>query len=184
MRKHFMMIMAISLLCVGLAGCEGGSSPISKYCISLEKAREKMYKEDITNRDLTREINTQFMGQQLTTETDGDVFFEIIEPFKVTDLSPLYGGIEFEALIKSTTPENTHPAKPQDYVFIACDDNKPIIILDCKSKWNEDESYNIRFFLNVGNIIQGGEGADEKMRGINRIVITEYGSDLFQKINN
>ncbi|SNU03643.1 hypothetical protein SAMN06298211_10328 [Prevotellaceae bacterium MN60] len=177
MKKTFLASMVAVLLCMILAACSGDNSPISKYCDSLEKGREKMYEGNMTNGEFSRKINEEFMGQQLTTELDVDVPFEIIEPFKVVSLSPLYGGIEFEAIIKTD--------KPQDFVYIACHNNKPIQILNCNTKWNEDDdTYNIKFFLNVGNIIQGGEKADEKLRSISRVVVTEYGSDLFIEINN
>lgn len=176
MKKIIFLLMTIVLLCMGFTACGGGSSPISKYCNSLEKAREKMYKGENTNGEMISEIADQFMGQTLATELDDDVSFDIIEPFTVISVSPLYGDIEFEAIIKTD--------RPQDYVYIACNNSEPIIILNYDPEWNEDESCNIRFFLNVGNIIQGGEKADEKLRGINRVVITEYGSELFQRVNN
>ncbi len=184
MKKNFMKMMTVVLLCAVMAACGGGgSSVISKYCDALEKSREKMYNGDMTNGDFTRDINGQFMGQELTTEIDEDVLFEIVEPFKVIDLSPMYGGIEFEATIKATDPDATPAIKLSNYVFVACHNSDPITIIDYKSKWNEGEVYNIRYFVNVGNIVQGGESADEKIRSINRIVITEYGSELFQKLN-
>ena len=184
MKKILKSIIAVVLLCIMMTACSGnGSSIISNYCDALEKGREKMFKGDMTNGELSRDITAQFMGQELTTELDGDVPLEIVEPFKVINLSPMYGEIEFEAIIKASNPDALPSIKLSDYIFVACHNNDPISVIKYSSKWNEGEVYNIGYFLNVGNIIQGGENADEKKRSINRIVITEYGSELFQKLN-
>lgn len=184
MKKNIITMMAVVLLCTVVTACGGGgSSVISKYCDALEKSREKMFNGDMTNGDFTRDITAQFMGQELTTEIDGEVLFEIVEPFKVVELSPMYGGIEFEATIKASNPDAIPAIKLSSYVFVACHNNDPISTINYKSKWNEGEVYNIRYFVNVGNIVQGGESADDKIRSINRIVITEYGSELLQKLN-
>ena len=49
-------------------------------------------------------------------------------------------------------------------------------------KFNDDDSIDMTFFLNVGNIIEGGEKADKNLRKINRIVIAEDYSELVKKV--
>lgn len=183
MNKNIFILIAAALLCMGLTACGGRKSVFGKYCDTLEKTWENRFKigEDIaegktTSSEIADEITNQFMGQEISTVLDDDVSMDIVEPFKVTDVSPLYNGIEFEAIVKTE--------EPQDYVYIACHNSEPIKRLSCKREWSGEGLYSVKFFLNVGNLFGGGEKADEKLRSINRVVITEYGSDLFIKMNH
>ncbi len=184
MNKNIFALIAAALLCMGLTACGGRKSVIGKYCDTLEKTWENRFKigEDIaegkiTSSEIADEITDQFMGQEISTVLDDDVSMDIVEPFKVTDVSPLYNGIEFGAVVKAD--------HPRDYVYIACHNSEPIKMLKCTFRCEEeDDVYMVKFFLNVGNLFGGGEKADEKLRSINRVVITEYGSDLFIKMNH
>ncbi len=181
MNKNIFTLFAAALLCMGVSACGGSSSPIGKYCDVLEETWENRFKigEDIakgkiTSREIVDEITDQFMGQEISTELEDAEGFEIIQPFKVIDLSPRDNGIEFGAIIKAE--------HPRDFVYIACHNSEPIKMLKCTHECEEEDNvFKVKFFQYVGNLFGGGEKADEKLRSINRIVITEYGSDIYQK---
>lgn len=174
MNKYIFTLFAAALLCMGVSACGGSSSPIGKYCDVLEETWENRFKIKKNNFEWEREVKDQFMGQEISTELEDAEGFEIIQPFKVIDLSPLYNGIEFGAIIKAE--------HPRDFVYIACHNSEPVKILKCKHDYEgENDVYKVKFFQYVGNLFGGGEKADEKLRSINRVVITEYGSDIYQK---
>lgn len=174
MNKYIFTLFAAALLCMGVSACGGSSSPIGKYCDVLEETWENRFKIKKNNFEWEREVKDQFMGQEISTELEDAEGFEIIQPFKVIDLSPLYNGIEFGAIIKAE--------HPRDFVYITCHNSEPVKILKCKHDYEgENDVYKVKFFQYVGNLFGGGEKADEKLRSINRVVITEYGSDIYQK---
>lgn len=181
--KNVLMLIAAVILCMGLTACGGGGSTISDYCDALEKGRQKMFEGKLTNGELKKDIDEQFKGKQQTMEVDDLVGFEIVEPCKVASLSPLYGDIQFDVVVKQADIE-AGAIQVGDFVFVACNGSEPVKVMTFdNTSIVGDGSFKIRCGLNVGNIVQGGEKADEAIRSIDRIVITGRGCPLFQKIN-
>ena len=191
MKKYFLSIAATVLFCVGLWSCGGSNSPIGKYCDELEDIREiandgfsssslsAMEKANEKYNAKINELSQKIVGMELSTENEDEPYFKIIKPFTVTKVSPQYGGMDFSAIV--IPADGT--VKFSEFCLVACIDSESVKLLPYKCTPNDnDDSVELTFFLNVGNIIQGGEKADEKLRKINRIVIAEDYSELVKKV--
>ena len=187
MKKIFLSIVAIALFCLGLLSCGGSNSPIEKYCDELEDIRDiandgfssgslsAMEKANEKYNAKISELSQKIVGMELNTENEEELYFTIVKPFTVTRVTPQYGGIDFSAIV---IPAD-ETVKPSEFCLVACVDSEPVKLLPYKYTFNDDnDSVELSFFLNVGNIVQGGEKADEKLRKINRIVIAEDYSEL------
>lgn len=191
MKKYFLSIVTIALFCVGLWSCGGCNSPIGKYCDELENIRE-IANDGFSSNSLSalekanekynakiNELSQKMIGMELSTENEEEQYFTIVKPFTVTKATPQYGGIDFSAVV---IPADV-TVKLSEFCLVACIDNEPVKLLPYKCTPNDnDDSVELSFFLNVGNIVQGGEKADEKLRKINKIVIAEDYSELVKKV--
>lgn len=190
MKKGYFSIVAAVLFCVGLLSCGGSNLPIDKYCDELEDIREiredglsssslsALEKANKKYNDRISELSKEIVGMELSTENEEEQYFTIIKPFTVKAVTPQYGGIDFHAVVKPVDVT----VKISEFFLVACVDSEPVKLLPFKFKFNDDDSIDLTFFLNVGNIIEGGEKADKNLRKINRIVIAEDYSELVKKV--
>ena len=191
MNKYSLSVAATVLFCVVLLSCGGSNSPIGKYCDELEDIRE-IANDGFSSSSLSAfekanekynakisELPQKIVGMELNTENEEEQYFTIVKPFTVTKVTPQYGGMDFSAVIIPVD----ETVKIGEFRLVACIDSEPVKLLPFNCTPNDnDDSVELSFFLNVGNIVEGGGKADEKLRKINRIVIAEDYSELVKKV--